>query len=177
MTRPRDEVERALELHRSGWKKTAIARALGIPRGTIQGWIKPRYVPKGRGRTVSDCFRCEPDLGAGADYVCPGPKWTRPIVLKDWQSSLVRTYPHQLIRGLIHSDGCRGINRIRYSRGDIEYRYARYTFSNKSDDIRGIFTDACDLVGVRWTYANARNVAISRRDDVELVDRFVGPKS
>jgi hypothetical protein len=37
----------------------------------------------------------------------PGRKHQRPIVLADWQSAIVHAYPRQLLRGLIHSDGCR----------------------------------------------------------------------
>lgn len=30
------------------------------------------------------------------------------------------------------------------------YAYPRYQFSNRSDDIRGIFCEYCDQVGVEW---------------------------
>ena len=55
--------------------------------------------------------------------------------------------------------------------------YPRYSFSNASDDIRRIFTDTCELLGLRWTRMNARNVAVSRRADVQFLDRFIGPKA
>jgi hypothetical protein len=39
-----------------------------------------------------------------------GRKHERPIVLEPWQRDLVNTDPRPLIRGLIHSDGCRITN-------------------------------------------------------------------
>lgn len=99
----------------------------------------------------------------------PGRKHERPIVLEDWQLGLVRKHPEQLLRGLVHSDGCRFINTGR------NWRHPRYSFSNRSDDIRKIFCDACDLVGVRWTTA-PRTVYVSRVRDVAALDGFIGPK-
>ena len=46
----------------------------------------------------------------------PGRKHHRSIVLEDWQNRIVGCYPRQLLRGLIHSDGCRTINRVRDGR-------------------------------------------------------------
>jgi hypothetical protein len=100
----------------------------------------------------------------------PGRKHERRIALVDWQRVLVATYPEHLLRGLIHSDGCRFINTGR------NWRHPRYSFSNLSEDIRGIFCDACDLVGVRWTTA-PRTVYVSRVRDVALLDEFIGPKA
>jgi hypothetical protein len=99
----------------------------------------------------------------------PGKKHLRPIVLSEWQDWLVRQAPHLLIRGLIHSDGCRFLNTGR------KWIHPRYAFSNLSPDIRLIFTNACDLLGLRWT-TSGRIVYVSRKDDVERMDRFVGPK-
>ena len=42
----------------------------------------------------------------------PGKKHTRPIVLADWQRAITHDHPRALLRGLIHSDGCRTINRF-----------------------------------------------------------------
>lgn len=108
----------------------------------------------------------------------PGMKWLRRITLEAWQQALVERYPAQLVRGLIHSVGCRSLNTIhrRWGQGDAWYSYPRYQFTNASDDIRLIFVDACDRLGVRWTQMNACNVAISRRRDVEFLDGFIGPK-
>jgi hypothetical protein len=57
-----------------------------------------------------------------------------------------------------------------------EYAYPRYFFSNLSPDIRGLFCEACDRLGLRWTQSNHRNISISHRASVALLDEFVGPK-
>lgn len=60
--------------------------------------------------------------------------------------------------------------------GRNNWAWPRYGFSQKSDDIRGIFCDACDLLGVRWTRAGTRNVYVSRKADVACLDEFIGAK-
>ena len=101
----------------------------------------------------------------------PGRKHLRPIRLEPWQQEIVDRYPKQLLRGLIHSDGWRGNNKIG------ERLYPRYQFTNASEDIRKIFCDACDRLGISWRQMNARNISIARRADVARMDEFVGPKS
>ena len=49
-------------------------------------------------------------------------------------------------------------------------------FTNASADILGIFTDALDLLGIHWTQTTQRVISVARRDDVALLDTFVGPK-
>ena len=56
------------------------------------------------------------------------------------------------------------------------WRHARYSFSNNSTDIRRIFTDACDALGVHWTTAPS-TVYVSRKHDVARLDEFIGPKA
>jgi len=109
----------------------------------------------------------------------PGMKHTRPIALADWQARLTRRHPKALLRGLIHSDGCRCINRfsVGLPSGRVgRYEYVRYFFSNLSADIRRIFCDHCDLLGIRWSQSNPRNISVSHRDSVALLEEFVGPK-
>jgi hypothetical protein len=105
----------------------------------------------------------------------PGRKHRRLIALVAWQQELVEKWPGLLIRGLIHSDGCRSINTVRHAAK--KYRYPRYSFTNRSDDIRGIFCDACDLVGVEWRVMNRWNISVARRESVARLDEFVGPKT
>ena len=109
-----------------------------------------------------------------------GRKHLRPIILEPWQERIaLERFPRQLLRALIHSDGCRITNWVmgRDQNGPKRYTYPRYLFSNESDDIRGIFTEACGRVGVDWT-ANRRNmISIARRDSVRRLDEFIGPKS
>jgi hypothetical protein len=103
-----------------------------------------------------------------------GAKHLRPIKLVDWQTEIVREQPEQFIRGLIHSDGCRFMNRV--EAGGKTYAYPRYNFTNASEDIRGLFTSTCDLLGIDWRPMNARNISVARRGSVRLLDQFVGPK-
>jgi hypothetical protein len=109
-----------------------------------------------------------------------GAKHTRPIVLEPWQRQITDAFPHEFLRGLIHSDGCRTINRFktRLPSGRIaEYEYPRYFFSNLSGDIRGLFCEYCERLGIRWTRSNHRNISVAHRGSVALLDSFVGPKS
>jgi len=100
----------------------------------------------------------------------PGRKHERPIVLEPWQERIVTAEPWAFLRGLLHSDGCRTLNRFQTTlpSGRVaEYEYPRWFFSNLSADIRGLFCTTCDAVGVRWTQSNpatsrSRTVAASR---------------
>jgi len=108
-----------------------------------------------------------------------GRKHERPIVLAKWQQEIVSELPWAFLRGLLHSDGCRVMNRFRTklpSGRVAEYEYPRWFFSNLSADIRGLFCATCDQVGVRWTQSNSRNISISHRKSVALLDQHVGPK-
>lgn len=109
----------------------------------------------------------------------PGMKHTRPIVLADWQSTIVRRDPRPFIRGLVHSDGCRSLNTIRHHRNNSEvaYAYWRYQFTNVSRDIRGLFCWALDLLDIPWRQMNATTISVARREGVSRLDEFVGPKS
>lgn len=42
----------------------------------------------------------------------PGRKRERPIVLADWQRRIVDRFPAPFVRGLVHSDGCRVLDRV-----------------------------------------------------------------
>lgn len=104
-----------------------------------------------------------------------GPKHERAIRLEPWQRGIVERHPRALLRGLIHSDGCRFTNVVRV-RGR-RYEYPRYNFTNASADIRAIFCEACDQLGIEWRRMNERNVSVARRGSVALLDEFVGPKA
>jgi hypothetical protein len=103
-----------------------------------------------------------------------GPKHLRRIELSRWQLEIVVERAQEFVRGLIHSDGCRFVNRVRVAGRD--YAYPRYNFTNASDDIRTLFTSACDRLGIEWTQMNARNISVAKRDSVARLDEFVGPK-
>lgn len=101
----------------------------------------------------------------------PGRKHLRPIVLRRWQQRLIDDDPRPLLRGLIHSDGCRVINR------SMGHQYLRYMFDNRSGDIRAIFGDACDQLGIPWRLSRPTTISVARREGVEMLDSFIGPKS
>nr|WP_329584201.1 hypothetical protein [Kitasatospora sp. NBC_01250] len=87
-------------------------------------------------------------------------------------------HPWELLRGLIHSDGCRIVNWT--TRDSKRYEYPRYFFTNTSTDILRISTDTLDAVGVQWKAARrangAVNISIARRASVALLDQHIGPK-
>lgn len=100
-----------------------------------------------------------------------GPKFLRRIALEQWQQEIADRYPDCLLRGLIHSDGCRYANTVNGK------AYWSYAFSNNSRDIQGIFTSACDRMGIRWRRASWKMISVTRRADVEKLDVFIGPKA
>jgi hypothetical protein len=69
-----------------------------------------------------------------------------------------------------HSDGCRTLNLVNGK------SYPRYHFRNNSEDIRVIFTKACDALGLHWTQNFWNTISVSRRPDVANLDSFIGPK-
>ena len=108
-----------------------------------------------------------------------GRKHLRTIELTPWQRKVTHAQPQHLLRGLIHSDGCRCVNRFETtlpSGRRVRYEYPRYFFSNLSEDIRDIFCEHCDMLGVRWTQSSARNISVANRASVAALDQFVGPK-
>ncbi|MBF9070912.1 RNA polymerase sigma factor sigma-70 region 4 domain-containing protein [Streptacidiphilus fuscans] len=108
----------------------------------------------------------------------PGKKHTRHIQLAPWQREIVDEHPWELIRGLVHSDGCRITNWT--TRRGKRYEYPRYFFTNVSDDIRRIYTDALDRVGIAWKEtrrgSTPYNISVARRESVQVMDVHVGPK-
>lgn len=100
-----------------------------------------------------------------------GPKHERRIWLADWQRTLVERWPRQILRGLIHSDGCRFMNT-----GRGNWICPRYAFYQVSTDIQEIFCSACDQLGVHWTKSGERTIYVSRKADVAKLDTFIGPK-
>jgi hypothetical protein len=147
-------------------------------RVTFPGRPATRY-PSSQG--ASDVVAiCHPGIGRAFPQHGPGRKHLRAIELTDWQREITHAYPGALIRGLIHSDGCRVINRFKTklpSGRVAEYSYIRYFFSNLSADIRDIFTEHCELLGIRVTQSNHRNLTVSHRHSVTILEELVGPKT
>jgi len=134
-----------------------------------------------RGRPNVGCINVESTTN---HWLClfpqagPGMKHTRPIALEPWQVELADADPRPLIRGLIHSDGWRGTNWTTKNVGGTtkKYTYPRYQFSNRSSDIRGIFTGALDRLAIPWRQSNQWTISVARREAVAALDEFVGPK-
>jgi hypothetical protein len=104
----------------------------------------------------------------------PGRKHLRPIQLESWQQKIVTAHRRPFIKGLIHSDGTRIVATER--KGSYVRRAPRYAFSNKSEDIKRLFCESCDALGIRWTRPSDRQIAIYRKASVAQLDEFVGPK-
>jgi hypothetical protein len=193
--RPESEFQEVLRLVAEGLNDCEIARRTGIPRRTILDW---RLGRRKRDRGL-DCTKHVEELPResyayllglylGDGYIAtnargvyalrpclfpqhgPGKKHTRPIVLADWQESIVDEHPKAFVRGLIHSDGTRFMNRLRV-RGTTRIRgtTSRTTAPTSARCSR-------DRLGVEWRQMNATNVSVARRASVAKLDAFVGPK-
>ncbi|GGW68110.1 hypothetical protein GCM10010503_51750 [Streptomyces lucensis JCM 4490] len=112
----------------------------------------------------------------------PGKKHERRIALEPWQQEIIDEHPWEFVRGLLHSDGCRVINwTTRIVAGERKrYEYPRYFFTNLSDDIRRLYTDTLDKLGITWTHCtrngNPYNISVAKKAHVALLDAHVGPK-
>jgi len=102
----------------------------------------------------------------------------RKIELQPWQRIIVTENAGRFARGLFHSDGYRGINRVRaqLADGDHWYEYPRYLFTNESADILWLCGEALDKLGVAWRYSRRNSISVARRGAVARLDEFVGPK-
>ncbi|WP_255605379.1 hypothetical protein [Mycolicibacterium xanthum] len=100
----------------------------------------------------------------------PGRKHHRRIALEPWQQAIVERETEEFVRGLIHSDGCRVVA------NDRGVRSVRYHFSNRSEDIIGLFTGALDLLGITWRRSDGHTVSIYRKAATARMDEFIGPK-
>ena len=108
----------------------------------------------------------------------PGKKHLRKIELQPWQRTIVMEKPGCFARGLFHSDGYRGINRVRahLATGDHWYEYPRYLFTNESGDILRLCGETLDQLGVAWRFSRRNAISVARWEAVARLDEFVGPK-
>ena len=109
----------------------------------------------------------------------PGRKHERPIRLEEWQVDVVTAFPAPFLRGLFHSDGARVANwATRVVRGELKrYDYARWQFTNRSDDILALCGWALDLAGVAWRRSGPWTVSVSRKEAVAALDDLIGLKA
>ena len=112
-----------------------------------------------------------PQRGAGRKHM-------RKIELQPWQRTIVMANPGCFARGLFHSDGYRGINRVRahLTDGDHWYEYARYIFTNESSDILRLCGETLDQLGVAWRFSRRNAISVARREAVARLNEVVGPK-
>ena len=108
----------------------------------------------------------------------PGKKHLRKIELEPWQEEIVAKYTGEFVKGLFHSDGYRGMNRVRRALvdGDRWYEYPRYLFVNHSSDILRLCGEGLDRLGVEWRFSKPTTISVARREAVARLDQFVGPK-
>ena len=110
----------------------------------------------------------------------PGRKHERPDRARAWQREIVDEYPWAFLRGLLHSDGCRTINRFKTklpSGRVAEYAYPRWFFSNLSADIRGLFCATASRSGCAGRSRTTATSRSSHRDSVAVLDEHIGPKT
>jgi hypothetical protein len=89
-----------------------------------------------------------------------------------------RAVPGRVRSGLFHSDGYRGVNRIRrrWGNSDHWYEYPRCLFVNESADILGLCGQTLDRLGVEWRFSKPNTISVAKRDAVARLDESVGPK-
>lgn len=115
------------------------------------------------GARVWKCWPCLfPQHGAG-------PKHLRTIELRPWQQQIADRWPEDLLRGLIHSDGCRFINTGR------KWICPRYSFSNASRT-SGRFTVKHATYWACATASPEEPSTSPARPDVAKLDTFISPK-
>ena len=95
----------------------------------------------------------------------------RRIALEPWQQAVVYQATEEFVLGLIHSDGCRVVA------NDRGVKSIRYHFSNRSEDIIGLFTAALDHLEIPWTRSTKYIVSIYRKAATVRMDEFIGPKA
>jgi hypothetical protein len=112
----------------------------------LRGGRRPKPRPASRGQRFVRIESMWRQRGCHFPQHGPGRKHTRRIELADWQRDIIDIAPEAFLRGLIHTDGWRGVNRVHVKGKD--YEYPRYQFSNRSDNIRRLVTATCEKLGV-----------------------------
>ena len=194
MTMYGNDVRRnAVALMECGFSLRSISMSTGINRATLREWREHpergveramRSIRPGNKVGIRQMVGCAEVSSCSRLWPClfpqhgPGRKHLRTIGLDAWQHTIVRANPGHFARGLFHSDGYRGINRVRarLAQGDRWYEYPRYLFSNESKDILRLCGDTLDQLGVAWRYSRPNAISVARREAVARLDEFVGPK-
>jgi hypothetical protein len=184
VTRSREEFDHVQRLIAMDMNDCAIARVTGIPRKTVWQWRHQPPTTRRRSATSTSCTVDHLDAGLpAAPYAyllglylgdgcisLAGRKHHREIALLQWQQRIVDQETEEFVLGLIHSDGCRVVA------NDRGVQSVRYHFSNRSEDILGLFTDALDALGIPWRRSNKHTISIYRKAATARLDEFIGPK-
>ena len=176
-------ISRASTKDKDVWKLGIICADAwpGLRQECAQAMRDVRPQSKVRTRQLAGCSEV---ISCSRHWPClfpqhgPGRKHLRTIALAQWQDIIVRRYTGEFARGLFHSDGWRGVNRVRrtLADGDHWYEYSRYQFSNKSADILRLCGEALDRLAVAWRFSRPDVISVARREAVARLDEFVGPK-
>jgi hypothetical protein len=190
-----ETVSLVFDLVGRGLNDCEIARMTGVPRSTVRDWrvgkvpmraaghceicagknlVRPNQrVRIGRHSRDRRCIEVSMYYG---HWPClfpqhgPGRKHLRRIELAGWQSEIVERHRKAMIRGLLHSDGCRVVA------NDRGVKSVRYHFSNLSKGIQKIYRESLDDLEIPWTQPSHRDIAVYRKAATALLDEFVGPK-
>lgn len=104
-----------------------------------------------------------------------GKKHLRSLTLSPWQEVIaLDDHPELFVCGLLHSDGCRSMNKVTV-RGR-RYVYPRYFFSNRSEDIHALFADGLHRLSIRST-RSGWNQSVANRADIAVLDALGASKS
>lgn len=165
-----EEFETVQRLIAAGVNDCAIARQTGIPRCTVRDWrLRPSTRPRPVGTSVCGVLH---DFAA---FPAAGYSYLLGMYLGD---GCISRHPRAWrLRIVLDDKYPRIIDRCRVVANDRGVRSVRYHFSNRSDDIRGLFSAALDELGIPWTRPRWFEIAVYRKAAVARLDEFVGPKA
>lgn len=146
-------------------QRTALAMSVVMPGRTVsQRWTA------GVGKGCVEVYSYSKQWPCLIPPHGPGKKHERRIRLASWQEKIVKRHRRPLVRGLLESDGCRVVA------NDRGVASPRYHFSNRSEDIKRLYCESLDALGIRWTRPCSKQIAVYRKSSVAVLDEFVGPK-
>jgi hypothetical protein len=152
----RSEFEREMvaDLAKCDINASVIARVTRIPRSTIRGWLNQRG-PR-RQRRVSGLKVAS----------LPGPEYSYLLGFYLGDGALSK-HPRDVYR-------CASSKTSGRVNGK---RCPRYFFSQVPDDIRRLFCETCEKIGVEYRLNRWDSVSIARAPSVAVLDSFIGPKA
>jgi hypothetical protein len=98
---------------------------------------------------------------------------SRQEALEADQVGAVAESPRRSVQGTVHSRPDRQ-RRLPCRHHDRGVKSVRYHFSNRSEDILGLYTAALDALGIPWTRPRKHDIAVYRGAATARLDEFVG---